>query len=255
MPLSYNEFEKDVLYIDSRERDRGYRFEDYIYERIKTEKGQDYLVVDQKKQPINGIKRCALLVGDYAFNDILFEYKTVEDFWKSNLNNHMIEQILDLIKIYEYTKSVEPNLIIQGDRQGYFVEKDRTKGIHRTNYNNLADYENSTFSIGEWLPTFQATREEQAFYMMAKRFAESGIMRGPTSRFLSKAMDFTSKMIYVSTPLTWKQSVNVKQHFNLTNPSQILHLTIKELMQVRGIGEKSAREAYNMLHGLPLNRD
>ena len=32
-------------------------------------------------------------------------------------------------------------------------------------------------------------------------------------------------------------------------------LTIKELMQVRGIGEKSAIEAYNMLHGLPLNRD
>ena len=105
MPLSYNEFEKDVLYIDSREGARGYRFEDYIYERIKTEKGQDYLVVDQKKQPINGIKRCALLVGDYAFNDIIFEYKTVDDFWKSNLNNHVIEQIWDLTLSQIFQKS------------------------------------------------------------------------------------------------------------------------------------------------------
>ena len=255
MTLSYDEFEKDVLYIDSREGSRGYRFEEYIYERIKTEKGQDYLVVDQKKQPINGIERCALLVGDYALNKVIIEYKTVDDFWKSNLNNHMIEQLWDLIKIYKYTESIEPNIMIQGDRQGYFSEKDRTRGITRTNYSNLAYYENSTFSIGEWLPTFQATTEEQAFYMMAKRFAESGIMRGPTGRFLSKDMDFTSKMIYTSTPLTWKQSVNVKEHFNLTNPSQILDLTSKELMQVKGIGEGSAKKAYNMLHGFPLNRD
>ena len=260
MALDCNEFEKDVVYIDSRERERGYRFEDFILDRVKTKKGQDFLVVDGKEHPFNGVKRCDLLVGDYAFNHVIFEYKTVHDFWISNQNNHIITQLWDLITKSQYY-NIEPNFIIEGDPIGYFQQKDRTKGIDRVDWFNLNHYENCFFSIAEWMPTFPRSTEEGAFYSMAKRFAESGLMSGPTARHLSKDYDFTAKMIKCCTPLTWKQAIAVKNFYNLTSPIQIFDLNIAQLSNVKTkngrkvISEKTARECYNVLHGYKINRE
>lgn len=225
--------EENVIYIDSRERDRGKRFKKVLNSKINN----GYLERDENKTIVNSVEITALDVGDIVYNECIFEYKTLNDAINSmNDGFRIFQQCIDMDKQYEY-----PYLVVVGNKQEIIENKPPwTYKMYESGLNN----------IGNAMPILQPLTEEQAFDSIIKTIVEHKTGHGMTRKYMNKSFNPVLNTVHTATKLSWNQSKDLIRKFNISTIADLLKLTPEDFKTIKGVKDKKTKNVMLRLHGM-----
>ena len=207
--------------IDTREQNRQY----------------DALKYYKKQKEINLAYTGKLPTGDYLFfndkknpeNGVVFEYKTIEDFIASIIDNRVFNQAIDqnIEFLWHY-------VIIVG------TEHEKESLLHedftKKEYNGAIDSLNTITTV-----TY-ADNQNEAFYRMlniTKKCLDGKMMR---KRFPKKYPNPAFCYLdYCCYGIGYEKANTITSHLHLQNLEDLMKLTHDKLVEVPGIGDKTAK--------------
>ena len=216
--------------IDTREKDRIKKA--YKYYALK-----DMLV-----------GKVELPIGDFLFsdgkNEVIFEFKTIPDFVASILDHRVFNQAIEMAENYDHHF-----VIIHGDLH----TRSKTIAMSR-NYRelNLSQYISAISSLNRYTTVLQVFSPyvEEAFYTMEIQ-AKKCLQNKPiVKRFPKKdknaAFNFLCHDIY---GINHRKAQLIVDTYELKSLADLTSLTYEELCFIEGIGEKTAKNILEALHG------
>ena len=136
MSLDYEDIkDKEVVIVDSREKDRAKRFKRYLDSYLEKKSNSKLEVMDvlknKRKNEDEYFKIDNLEYGDYAFREVVVEFKNYEDFKTSLRDGKLTTQVENL---YAHSGFKDIALIVICDNPVHFMnENSQWKGILRFN--------------------------------------------------------------------------------------------------------------------------
>ena len=213
--------------IDSREQSRIQSATSYY-------KGQG-LTVEVKEEQI----------GDYIFNDkVVFEFKTIADFISSIQDGRVFNQSINMVENYDYAF-----VMIHGDLHT------RSKCIAMSrNYRevNVFQYIGAISSLNRYVTVLQCYSPyiNESYYTMMKQ-AEKCLKNKPLVKKFPKkhkntALNFLTYSIY---GINYKKAQLIVDTYDLQSLTDLLQLKTEDLLQIEGIGKKTAQNIIEAIHG------
>lgn len=186
--------------------------------------------------------------GDYLFSngfkDVVFEYKTIEDFINSIKDTSVFEEVIN--QTYKYDFSY---LVIVGDIEEYCERMWKIYNVRKTwkNYNNYIKHSMRMFT-GAYnrilciCPVINVSTENSAFIAMED--ISDKIMNNNNFVFGSKRRlkDNNSLISLLSVVLGKKTSELVVNELELTCLKDLLDVKKEDLLSIKGIGDKKAND-------------
>ena len=223
------------ILIDSREKDRKERANIFY-----SGKGHDAKVE-------------MLEVGDYLFDDqVVFEYKEISDFMSSILNESLFNEAANQSLRYPYHY-----VVIVGEMKDYVkscwvYNKSKWKGDY-PNYivNNYSRYYGALRRLRTFTTPIECFDEKQAFYEM---LLQSIKCLDGKSKYYSNVSRQVESQDPVDVLLTSCKGVSIKKAeairktHTLNNVYDLLNLTVNDLKEVEGIGDKVSTNIYQFIH-------
>ena len=223
------------ILIDSREKQRKIRAADFY-----AEKGHSSTIK-------------SLDVGDYVFSDrVVFEYKEIGDFMSSVINESVFNEAANQALEYDFHY-----VIIQGDLRGWLDDNWKyvnTKWHNRYDkylHTNLGRYFGALRRLRTFTTPIIVIREEQAFDEMLLQAIKC--LDGKT-KFYSNvtrpvpSQDPTDILLCSAKGVSSKKASAIREHHTLNTVYDLMKLTVNDLKEVDGIGDKTANNIYEFIH-------
>ena len=184
-----------------------------------------------------------LEVGDYVFdNKVAFEFKTIPDFVSSIQSNRVFNQAISQAETYPYHF-----VIIQGD------ESTRAKALAMSkHYREVTyyDYLGAIASLNRYTTVIESYSPyiNEAYYRMLTT-AKKCIQNKPiVKKFPKKNRNpCLNYLCYCVYGLNAKRATQIVNELDLNNLTDLQQLTIEQLTQIEGIGEKTANNIINSI--------
>jgi ERCC4-type nuclease len=186
-----------------------------------------------------------LPIGDYIFNNqVCFEYKTIPDFISSIQSGRVFNQDINMAENYDYHY-----VIIQGDEH----TRSRSLGMSR-NYIpvNITQYLGAIASLNRFTTVIESYNPiiEEAYYRM-QITAHKALMNKPLVKKFPKkhrnpALNFLCYSIY---GINYKKAQVIVDTYELESLDELFELTKEKLLNIEGIGEKTAQNIIEAIHG------
>ena len=183
--------------------------------------------------------------GDYLFqgnkdNQVLFEYKTTDDFFNSIRNNHLYNQTLEASTQYDFQFIIVQCYSIQDAINQYYYNT----GIDLT----IPQINGAISSLNKFSTVLFAQDMESAFDLM-ERQATKILEDKPLAwkygkKSTNPALNFLGSIKGLS-----KQAHLLCKKLNLNSLEDLMELTEQDLLNVDGIGKKKAQVILKALHG------
>lgn len=180
-----------------------------------------------------------LEIGDYIFsegnNEVVFEFKVISDFISSIQDNRVFNQSINMAENYDYAF-----VMIYGDIHT------RSKCIAMSrNYRevNLFQYIGAISSLNRYVTVLQCYSPfiNESFYTMMKQAQKCLLNKPIVKKFPRKhknpAFNFLCHDIY---GINYKKAQLITDTLQLHTLNDLMKLTIEDLTQIEGIGEKTA---------------
>ena len=223
------------ILIDSREKDRKERANIFY-----SGKGHDAKVE-------------MLEVGDYLFDDqVVFEYKEISDFMSSILNESLFNEAANQSLRYPYHY-----VIIVGEMKDYVkscwvYNKSKWKGDY-PNYivNNYSRYYGALRRLRTFTTPIECFDEKQAFYEMLLQSIKCLDGKSKYYSNVSRKVESQDPIDILLTSckgISIKKAKAVRKTHNLNNIYDLMNLTVNDLKEVDGLGEKTSNNVYEFLH-------
>ena len=213
--------------IDSREKDRVRSATKYY-----TEQGLE-------------VEVCELEIGDYLFNDkVCFEFKLISDFVSSIQDHRVFNQSVEMAENYEHNF-----VIIHGDLHT------RSKAIAMSkNYRpvNLFQYIGAISSLNRYVTVLQCYSPfiNESYYTMMKQaekcLSDKPIVKKFPRKHKNPALNFLMYSIY---GINSKKAHQITNTYQLESLTDLMNLTVEDLTLIEGIGEKTATNIIEAIHG------
>ena len=186
-----------------------------------------------------------LQYGDYVFNNqVAIEYKTISDFISSIQDNRVFNEAINQAENYDYHY-----VLIHGN------EHDRTKCLAMTrNYRpvTIFQYHGSIASINRYSTVIECYSPyiNEAFYKMyiqaEKDLSTKPIVRKFPKKHKNPAFNYLCYCIY---GINSKKAQLITDTYQLQSLTDLLNLTTEDLTLIEGIGEKTAKNIIEAIHG------
>ena len=194
-----------------------------------------------------------LEVGDYLFDDqVVFEYKEIGDFMSSILNESLFNEAANQSLIYPFHY-----VMIVGDMRNY-VEKNWVYSKSRWSgdypkyiVSNYSRYYGALRRLRTFTTPIECSDEKQAFYEM---LLQSIKCLDGKSRYYSNVtrqadvQDPVDILLVSCNGVSIKKAERIRKTHNISNIYDLMNLTVNDLKEVEGIGEKVSSNVYNFLH-------
>ena len=194
-----------------------------------------------------------LEVGDYLFDDqVVFEYKEIGDFMSSILNESLFNEAANQSLKYPYHY-----VIIVGDVKDYVkgrwvYHKSRWKGDYPSYIvKNYSRYYGALPRLRVFTTPIECYDMTQAFYEM---LLQSIKCLDGKSKYYSNVSRQVESQDPIDVLLTSCKGVSIKKAeairktHSLTNVYDLMNLTINDLKEVEGIGDKVSTNIYQFIH-------
>ena len=174
-------------------------------------------------------------IGDYIFSErLIIERKTVNDFLESIKDGRLFSQILEMKKNYD-----RPVLIIEGE--SLFIRGFHENSIYGALASIIADY---------GIPIiFTKNARETAKFIEAMWRRETAERKEVSLRKEKRPMSDEERQRYIIESLpnvSAKLSQRLLEHFG--NVKNVINAEVGELIQVKGIGRKTAEEIHEIVN-------
>jgi len=174
-------------------------------------------------------------IGDYIFSErLIIERKTVNDFLESIKDGRLFSQILEMKKNYD-----RPVLIIEGE--SLFIRGFHENSIYGALASIIADY---------GIPIiFTKNARETAKFIEAIWRRETAERKEVSLRKEKRPMSDEERQRYIIESLpnvSAKLSQRLLEHFG--NVKNVINAEVGELIQVKGIGRKTAEEIHEIVN-------
>ena len=177
-----------------------------------------------------------LQIGDYIFdNKVVFEFKTIADFVASIQDNRVFNEAINQAENYDYQF-----VIIQGD------EATRAKALAMSrNYHEITyfGYLGAISSLNRYTTVIESYSPfiNEAYYRMMitakKALSTKPIVKRFGKKDKNPAFNFLCHDIY---GINYKKAQLITDTLQLHTLNDLMKLTIEDLTQIEGIGEKTA---------------
>ena len=216
-----------LVQIDSREKDR-----------VKT--ASEYY----KKQGLD-VEVCELEIGDYLFDGkVVFEMKLISDFVSSIQNGKIFNQAISQAEEFPYHY-----VIIVGN------EHTRTKCLAMSrNYRPVTvfQYLGAIASLNRYTTVIESYSPyiEETYYRMfitaKKALSDKPIVKKFPRKHKNPAFNW---LCYCNYGISAKKATAIIETLDLHTLQDLQKLTVEELLTVEGIGEKTATNIIEAIHG------
>ena len=216
-----------LVQIDSREKDR-----------VKT--ASEYY----KKQGLD-VEVCELEIGDYLFDGkVVFEMKLISDFVSSIQNGKIFNQAISQAEEFPYHY-----VIIVGN------EHTRTKCLAMSrNYRPVTvfQYLGAIASLNRYTTVIESYSPyiEETYYRMfitaKKALSDKPIVKKFPKKHKNPALNFLSYSVY---GINYKKAKVITDTYNLQSLTDLMTLDKDKLIEIEGIGEKTATNIIEAIHG------
>ena len=186
-----------------------------------------------------------LPIGDYIFNNqVVFEYKTIPDFITSIQDGRVFNQAINMSENYDYHY-----IIIQGDEH----TRSRSIGMSK-NYIpvNITQYLGAIASLNRFTTVIESYNPivEEAYYRMLvtakKALQDKPIVKKFPRKHKNPAFNYLCYCIY---GINSKKAKIITDTYELKSLNDLLQLTTEDLTLIEGIGEKTAKNIIEAIHG------
>ena len=196
-----------------------------------------------------------LNVGDYLFDDeVVFEYKEISDFMSSIKNNSLFNEAANQSLEYKYHY-----VIVVGDVREYLRESWEyylTRKSWKYRYDrflatNLLQYYGAIRRLRVFTCPVEINGEENAFQEMLLQAIKC--LDGK-SKFYSnvtrqvESQDPVDVLLCSTKGVSSKKAEAIRKTHNISNIYDLLNLTINDLKEVEGIGDKVSTNIYEFIH-------
>ena len=186
-----------------------------------------------------------LPVGDYVFdNKVCFEFKLIPDFIASIQDGRVFNQSIEMAENYDYSF-----VIIHGDLPT------RTKCIAMSrNYRevNTFQYIGAISSLNRYVTVLQVYSPfiNESYYTMMKQaqkcLKQKPIVKKFPKKHKNPALNFLSYSVY---GINYKKAKVITDTYNLQSLTDLMTLDKDKLIEIEGIGEKTATNIIEAIHG------
>ena len=241
MGLLYEDIKgKDIVFVDSHEGERALRFKLYWDNYLDTCKKIEILDIIRDKKKHNEeyfISDKELEYGDYAFNDVVVEFKTAQDFKTSMQSRRLTMQVEDL---YAHSEFKDKALIIVDDGTINWDSSPLWKGLA---------------SFNSKINAFVVPSETKAFEFICHLFWLNGrrLTQPPKPTSDNPAMN-----LLLATRMKERWARRVVQQFNLSTIPQVIDLfnkysasEIANKVDNKHVNEKVIADAQAIIKGEP----
>lgn len=208
MGLLYEDIKgKDIVFVDAHEKDRANRFKKFWDNYLDTRKDIQILdaIKDKKKHDEEYfISNKELEYGDYAFNDVVVEFKTARDFERGMGKERQVSiQVEDL---YRHSGFKDKALIIVDDGTIHWNDASLWKGLA---------------SFNSKVNAFVVSSETKAFEFICHLFWINGrrLSQPPVPQSDNYAMN-----LLLASGMREKWARNMVKRFNLSTIPQVIDL-------------------------------
>lgn len=186
-----------------------------------------------------------LEVGDYVFdNKVCFEFKALPDFVSSIQSGRVFNQAISMAENYDYHF-----VLIQGNE----AERSKTLAISK-HYRQVTIYQyiGAISSLNRYTSVIECYSPyiQEAFYRMQSQAQKCLQNRPIVKKFPKKdknpAFNYLCYCIYGINAKKAQLIVDSLQPHSLTD---LLVVSAKDLKNIEGIGEKTAKKIYEAIHG------
>ncbi|WP_296858396.1 ERCC4 domain-containing protein [uncultured Methanobrevibacter sp.] len=248
MSLDYEDIkDKEVVIVDSREKDRAKRFKRYLDSYLEKKSNSKLEVMDvlknKRKNEDEYFKIDNLEYGDYAFREVVVEFKNYEDFKTSLRDGKLTTQVENL---YAHSGFKDIALIVICDNPVHFMnENSQWKGILRFN---------SKINI------FLAKDENMAFEAICHFFWLNGrhLTQPPRSK-MKKNDNYAVNLLWATRTLSDKQIREIIKKTKINTIPQAIQLFTEndsqelcDKLNINRLTVKKIEECKSVLNGEPL---
>lgn len=186
-----------------------------------------------------------LQYGDYVFDHkVAFEYKTISDFIASIQDNRVFNEAINQSENFDWHY-----IVIHGN------EHDRSKCLAMTkNYRpvTIFQYHGAIASINRYSTVIESYTPfiREAFYKMyiqaRKDLSNKPIVKKFPKKDKNPSFNFLCYCIY---GINSKKAQLIVDHLKTQSLTDLLTTSIEDLTEIDGIGEKTAKNIYEAIHG------
>lgn len=245
MSLFYEEIKRqNIVYVDTQEKERGERFKKYLDDYLDNKTNSKLEEMDELKTKRENnetyFKIERLEYGDYAFNDVVVEFKNYEDFKTSMRDGNLTTQVEDL---YAHSGFKDCALVIICDNPIHFWnEGAQWKGVARFN---------SKVNV------FVASSEEKAFEFICHFFWLGGkhISQAPRTKMKNND-NYAMNLLWATRSLSDKQIRAIQKKTNIQTMPQVFELfgkyspeELRGKLNIKGVTERRLKKCKAVLMG------
>lgn len=189
-----------------------------------------------------------LPIGDYIFTDgkekVVFEMKLISDFVSSIQNGRIFNQAINQSENYDYHF-----VIIHGD----LATRSKCLAMSR-NYIPVTVYQylGAIASLNRYttvIETYSPYLNESYYRMMTqarKCLSDKPIVKKFPKKHKNTALNFLTYTIY---GINYKKAQLIVDTYNLQSLNDLMKLNKEDLINIEGIGEKTAENIIGAIHG------
>ena len=192
-------------------------------------------------------------VGDYLFNDqVVFEYKEIGDFMSSITNESLFNEAANQSLKYPFHY-----VVIVGDMKQY-VKDNWTYARQKWNDDygkyilvNYGRYYGALRRLRTFTTPIECSDEKQALYEMLLQSIKC--LDGKSKYYSNvsrqvESQDPVDVLLTACKGISIKKAEAIRKTCNVNNLYDLLNLTINDLKEVEGVGEKVSSNIYGFVH-------
>ena len=223
------------ILIDSREKGRKLRANLYY-----SDKGHDAHIQQ-------------LDVGDYLFDDqVVFEYKEISDFMSSITNESLFNEAANQSLEYPFHYVMVVGDVRHFLEDNWFYVNNRWRNNYGKYLNaNLGRYYGALRRLRTFTTPIECHSEENAFQEM---LLQSSKCLDGKSKFYSnvtrqvESQDPVDVLLTSAKGISIKKAEAIRKTHSLSNVYDLMNLTVNDLKECDGIGDKTASNVYEFIH-------
>ena len=201
----------------------------------------------------------ALDVGDYVFSDqVVFEYKEISDFMSSVLNESVFNEATNQALEYPFHYVIIVGSMKDYVKGNWIYSRDKWHGDYpKYIANNYGKYYGALRRLRTFTTPIEVLNEKNAFYEM---LLQSIKCLDGKSKFYSNvtrpvpSQDPVDVLLTSAKGISIKKAEAIRKTHSLSNVYDLMNLTVNNLQEVEGIGEKTSNNVYEFLHkGVKMN--
>lgn len=185
-----------------------------------------------------------LEIGDYIINnEVVFEYKRLDDFIKSVKDRRVFNQAIDQSQNFKYHFVV----VVSTDRQRRAYFNKSTRVGFKGGYFDEDQYIGAIARLNTYTTVIQADYEKQAFKYMRSQARKCLDKKHIVKRLATKTDNPAFNWLMDIKHISDNTAELLVDNFNLFDLESLFNLDYHDMQNVKGIGKETARIVMNSI--------